>query len=196
MSKNRMEAFSDGVIAIVITIMVLEMKVPHEADVTSLFMLYPVFLSYILSFLYVGIYWNNHHHLLHSVHNVDGKILWANLHWLFWVTLIPFASGWMGENHFAPTSVTVYGMVLLFSGIAYFVLVCTLIARHGKESHVSQAIGKGSKEKLSISLYMLALGSSLWQPYVALVLYFVVALLWINPDPRIEKLLRSTQGEH
>jgi len=191
-----MEAFSDGVIAIVITIMVLEMKVPHEANVAALFTLYPVFLSYILSFLYVGIYWNNHHHLLHSVHKVDGKILWANLHWLFWVTLIPFVSGWMGENHFAPTSVTVYGMVLLLSGIAYFVLVRTLITQHGKESHVSQAIGHGSKEKLSIALYVLALAVSLWQPYAALVLYFVVALLWVNPDPRIEKILRSTQEEH
>lgn len=191
MQKNRMEAFSDGVIAIIITIMVLEMKVPHETTSHALLAIAPVFLSYLLSFLYVGIYWNNHHHLLHSIHKVNGKILWANLHLLFWLSLIPFASGWMGENHFQSLPVILYGTVLLSAGIAYYILVHTLTSLHGNASLLSQAVGHKGKEKLSLCIYFISIPLALWQPEISLAGYLSVALIWLHPDSRIERLLEN-----
>lgn len=195
MQKNRLEAFSDGVVAILITIMVLELKAPHETSLEALIKLLPVFLSYILSFLYVGIYWNNHHHLLHSVNKVSGKTLWANLHWLFWLSLIPFASAWMGENNFAELTVGLYGFVLLLTGFAYYILVRNLVSHHGEDSVVSRAVGKSNKEKISVGLYLFALLISQWQAWVSLFIYFIVALIWIYPDSRIEKVLQSEKNE-
>lgn len=189
MTKSRLEAFSDGVIAIIITIMVLEIKVPHEASLAGLLPLYPVFISYVMSFLYLGIYWNNHHHLLQTVKQVNGKTLWANLHLLFWLSLIPFVTGWMGENHFASITLTLYGIILLFSAIAYFILTRTLLLLHGKESSLAIAVGNDFKGKISIVLYLIGITASFFEPYFSLAIYFFVALGWLVPDKRIEKNL-------
>ncbi len=190
MSKGRLEAFSDGVIAIIITIMVLEMKVPHGASLIDLAPLLPVFLSYILSFVYVGIYWNNHHHLLHAPFGVTGGILWANLHLLFWLSLFPFATGWMGENHFAPTPSALYGVVLFAAAIAYWILQQTIIAAQGDDSPLRAALGRDWKGKLSPVIYMLAIGSTFMWTWVAQALYVAVAVLWLVPDRRIERAVR------
>ena len=189
MSKQRLEAFSDAVIAIIITIMVLEMKVPHGTDLESLRPLIPVFLSYVLSFVFLGIYWNNHHHLLQAVKQVNGRILWANMHLLFWLSLTPFVTGWMGENNFAARPVALYGMVLLFAAIAYFILTKALIAHHGLDSSLAKALGNDFKGKISVVLYFAAILLSLVQPLIACGLYVVVAVMWLIPDPRIEKNL-------
>ena len=189
MQKTRLEAFSDGVLAIIITIMVLEMKVPHGADIETLKPLLPVFLSYILSFLYVGIYWNNHHHLLHTVTKVSGGILWANLHLLFWLSLFPFVTGWMGENHFAATPTAAYGIVLFMAAIAYYVLQKAIIAHQGSGSILASALGSDWKGKLSPVLYLAAIGLSFLNPWVSSGIYVFAALLWLMPDRRIEKVL-------
>ena len=189
MEKNRLEAFSDGVLAIIITIMVLELKVPHAPDLAGLESLLPVFLSYVLSFLYVGIYWNNHHHLFHSTKRVSGGILWANLHLLFWLSLFPFTTGWMGENHFAPTPTAVYGFVLLMAAVAYFILQHTIIAQQGPGSLLAAAIGRDWKGKLSLALYLLAIPLAFANPWLACGLYVSVALVWLVPDRRIERVL-------
>ena len=189
MGKGRLEAFSDGVLAIIITIMVLEMKVPHGTGLVALQPLIPVFLSYVLSFVYIGIYWNNHHHLIHAARHVNGPILWANLHLLFWLSLIPFATGWMGENHFAPWPVALYGAVLLFAGTAYFILTKTLIHRHGNDSTLATSIGRDVKGKMSLAAYAAAIPLSLAQPWIACALYVLVAIMWLAPDRRIEQAL-------
>lgn len=187
--KNRLEAFSDGVIAIIITIMVLELKVPHDAELSALLALYPVFISYVLSFIYVGIYWNNHHHLLHAAQRVDGRVLWANLHLLFWLSLFPFASGWMGENHFAATPVALYGFVLLMAAIAYFILARMLIAVEGKTSTLAVALGKDYKGMISVVAYALAIPLAFVNAWLSVALYVSVAAMWFIPDRRIEKQL-------
>ena len=189
MSKGRMEAFSDGVIAVIITIMVLEMKSPHGTGLAALQPLVPVFLSYVLSFVYVGIYWNNHHHLLHAAQHVGGGVLWANLHLLFWLSLIPFATAWMGENHFAPWPVASYGVVLLFAGTAYFLLTKALIAHHGTGSKLAASIGNDKKGIASVLIYAAAIPLSFVQPWIACACYALVAVIWLIPDPRIEKTL-------
>jgi uncharacterized membrane protein len=189
MTKNRLEAFSDGVIAIIITIMVLELKVPHTVELAGLRELVPVFLSYVLSFAYVAIYWNNHHHLLHAVHHVNGPVLWANMHLLFWLSLVPFVTGWMGENHFAAVPVALYGVVLLMAAVAYFVLVRALIALHGTDSSLARAIGSDFKGKISVLLYLLAISIACWLPLAAGLLYAAVAVMWLVPDRRIERTL-------
>ena len=186
MGKNRLEAFSDGVIAIIITIMVLELKVPHDPSLAGLAPLWPVLLSYVLSFIYVGIYWNNHHHLLHSVHAVSGKSLWANLHLLFWLSLTPFVPAWMGENHFAMLPVAAYGVVLFMCGVAYSILVRALTGLHADNRELAQAIGKDGKGWLSMALYLLGIGLSFVNPWIGFAAYVVVALMWIVPDRRIE----------
>lgn len=189
MHKGRLEAFSDGVIAIIITIMVLEIKVPHGVDLAALKPLIPVFLSYVLSFIYLGIYWNNHHHLFQAVKHVDGRILWANAHLLFWLSLIPFVTAWMGENHFATIPSVLYGVVLLMAAIAYFILVKALLYRHGKDSVLATAIGNDNKGKISIVIYVLAMLLGFINPLYACTLYAVVAVIWLIPDRRIEKVL-------
>ena len=189
MSKGRMEAFSDGVLAIIITIMVLEMKVPHEEDLHALRPLIPVFLSYVLSFVFIGIYWNNHHHLLQAVKHVNGRILWANMHLLFWLTLIPFVTGWMGENYFAPWPVALYGAVLICAGCAYYILTRTLVAHHGKDSVLAAAVGGDFKGKISIVAYALAIPLSFVDTRIAGALYVTVAVMWLIPDRRIERIL-------
>jgi uncharacterized membrane protein len=189
MNKGRLEAFSDGVLAIIITIMVLELKVPHETDFNALKQLLPVFLSYVLSFVYIGIYWNNHHHLLHTVRAVSGGVLWANLHLLFWLSLVPFATGWMGENNFAAAPMALYGMVLLFSALAYYILQCMILKRHGKDSRLAKAIGKDLKGKLSIILNLIAVPSAFLSQLIAGGIYVFAALMWLVPDKRIEKTL-------
>ena len=189
MGKTRLEAFSDGVIAIIITIMVLELKVPHKADIAALTPLLPVFLSYVLSFIYTGIYWNNHHHLLHSVKRVSGAILWANLHLLFWLSLVPFVTGWMGENHFAAAPTALYGGVLLMAGVAYKILQVAIIQHHGNESLLAKAIGKDIKGNTSLLLYLIAIPSAFVSPWIACALYVIVALMWLVPDQRIERAL-------
>lgn len=191
MRKNRLEAFSDGVLAIVITIMVLEMKVPHGEGIETLVPLIPVFLSYGLSFVYLGIYWNNHHHMLHMVQTVTGGILWANLHLLFWLSLIPFATGWMGENHFAPAPSALYGFVLLMAGVAYLILQQLIIASQGPESILKKAVRGDWKGRMSPVLYALAIALAYWFEWISLALYVIVALLWLIPDRRIEHILRS-----
>lgn len=188
MNKTRLEAFSDGVLAIIITIMVLELKVPHEPTIESIVPLVPAFISYILSFIYVGIYWNNHHHMLHTADKVTGAILWANLHLLFWLSLIPFTTGWMGENHFAPIPTLFYGVVLLMAAIAYFVLQRLLIHMQGSDSILEKAIGWDWKGKLSPVAYLTAILLSPKYPYLALGIYAVVALIWLVPDRRIERV--------
>ena len=189
MSKGRMEAFSDGVIAILITIMVLELKVPREAGLAALLPLVPVFLSYVLSFLFLGIYWSNHHHLLQAIKHVDGRVLWANLHLLFWLSLVPFVTGWVGENNFASWPVACYGVVLLFAAIAYFILTRVLIALHGRDSVLATAVGRDFKGKVSIVIYLAAIFISFVNPWFAFALYVVVAVMWLIPDRRIEKTL-------
>ncbi len=189
MHKGRLEAFSDGVLAIIITIMVLELKVPHGTDLASLQPLLPVFLSYALSFIYVGIYWNNHHHLFQAVKHIKGGVLWANLHLLFWLSLFPFVTGWMGENHFAPVTVALYGGVLLMAGLAYTILVRALLACHDADSALAQAIGSDLKGWTSLVIYALGIPLACWFPWLAITLYAGVALLWFVPDRRIEKSL-------
>lgn len=186
--KTRLEAFSDGVLAIIITIMVLELKVPHGENFEALRGLFPVFLSYVLSFLYVAIYWNNHHHMLHTAKSVSGLILWANLHLLFWLSLIPFATGWMGENHFAVVPTQVYGVVLFMAGVAYFLLQSAIIKYQGPDDVLKKAIGFDWKGKLSPPLYFIAIVAASWSPWISMALYTAVALMWIVPDPRIEKM--------
>jgi len=189
MGKGRLEAFSDGVIAVIITIMVLEMKVPHGTDLASLLPLIPVFLAYVLSFVFVGIYWNNHHHMLHAVQHVTGAGLWGNLHLLFWLSLIPFVTGWMSENHFAPVPVAVYGGVLFMSGVAYFIFERILLRSHGANSDLSRALGAEIKEIASVVIYAVAIPLAFWQPLVSCALYVLVAVMWLSPDPRIERLV-------
>jgi uncharacterized membrane protein len=193
MGKSRLEAFSDGVLAIIITIMVLELKVPHGADISSLAPLMPVFLSYVLSFIYVGIYWNNHHHLLQAAHRISGGVLWANLNLLFWLSLLPFATGWMGENHFAALPCAVYGLVLLMAAVAYYMLQQCLITTEGAESVLRRAVGTDWKGKLSPFLYAAAIGASFWASWAALALYVFVALMWFVPDRRIEKVINAAE---
>ncbi|HEX6575925.1 MAG TPA: TMEM175 family protein [Gemmatimonadaceae bacterium] len=189
MGKSRLEAFSDGVIAILITIMVLELKVPHEPTVEALSPLWPVFLSYVLSFITVGIYWNNHHHMLHATRHVDGSVLWSNLHLLFWLSLLPFATAWMGENHFAPVPSAAYGFVLLMCAIAYFILARRIIRRDGPDSPLARAFGKDWKGKLSPVMYAAAIPLAFVSEGLALALYWSVAIIWLIPDRRIEKVL-------
>lgn len=191
MSKGRLEAFSDGVFAVIITIMVLNMKVPDETTFAALRPVLPVFLSYVLSFVYVGIYWNNHHHLLHAAQQVNGGILWANLHLLFWLSLAPFATAWMGENINAPAPVALYGVVLLFAGIAYFVLTKSLVRRHGKDSPLAISIGRDRKGITSVTVYSIAIPLALVRPWIACICYALVAVLWLLPDPRIEKNIQE-----
>jgi uncharacterized membrane protein len=192
--KGRLEAFSDGVLAIIITIMVLELKVPHGDDLPALYSLIPVFISYVLSFIYIGIYWNNHHHMFQAAQHVNGPILWANLHLLFWLSLIPFVTGWMGENHFAARPVSLYGLVLLMAAIAYFILSRALIKRHGQDSTLAAAIGNDFKGKASLFIYAAAVPLSFINPWIAFGLYVLVAIIWFIPDRRIEKVLNINNG--
>ena len=189
MSKGRLEAFSDGVLAIIITIMVLELTVPHEADLAALLPLVPVFLSYALSFVFIGIYWNNHHHLLQATRQIDGRVLWANMHLLFWLSLIPFATGWMGENQFAAWPVALYGAVLLLAAIAYTILFRVLVALHGKDSVLGTALGRDFKGKVSLGIYLVAIPLALVNSWLACALYVLVAIMWLIPDRRIEKTM-------
>ena len=189
MEKNRLEAFSDGVIAIIITIMVLEMKVPHGSDFASLKPLIPVFLSYLLSFVYVGIYWNNHHHMLQTAKHVTGGILWANLHLLFWLSLFPFVTGWMGENHFAAMPSALYGLVLLMASIAYFILQKSIITSQGESSLLAKAVGRDFKSKLSSLLYVAGIVAAFYSPILSGLIYAAVALMWLIPDSRIERVI-------
>jgi len=191
--KGRLEAFSDGVIAVIITIMVLEMKVPHSIELGALAPLLPVLLTYVLSFVFTGIYWSNHHHMFHAVRHVNGAVLWANLHLLFWLSLFPFATGWMGENHFAPMPSAIYGGVLLMAAIAYWVLQQTIIANEGRASILRTAVGSDWKGKLSPLLYVVAIVSTFWVQWVAQAVYVFVALLWLVPDRRIEHALQHKQ---
>jgi uncharacterized membrane protein len=191
MGKGRLEAFSDGVIAILITIMVLELKVPHEANLEALRPLIPVFLSYVLSFIYLGIYWNNHHHLFQAARHVNGSVLWANLHLLFWLSLIPFVTGWMGENNFDALPVAFYGAVLLLAAIAYFILTRILVAHHGEDSTLAMAVGRDFKGKVSLVIYAVAILLSFVNSWFACILYTLVAVMWLIPDRRIEKILTS-----
>jgi uncharacterized membrane protein len=191
MRPTRLEAFSDGVLAIIITIMVLEMKVPHGDTLAALQPLLPVVLSYVLSFVYLGIYWNNHHHMLHACKKVTGAMLWANLHLLFWLSLVPFVTGWMGENHLAAAPTAVYGAVLLMAAIAYWVLQQTIIASQGRESVLKAAVGIDWKGKLSPILYVIAIAAAFWSPWVSAGIYVLVALIWLVPDRRIQRALES-----
>jgi len=191
MSKNRMEAFSDGVIAIIITIMVLELKVPRGENFQALAPLIPVFLSYVLSFVYVGIYWNNHHHMLHTSNKVTGPMLWANLHLLFWLSLFPFATGWMGENHFAAATSAFYGVVLLMAAVAYLILQQLIITSQGPDSLLKKAVGRDWKGKLSPALYVVAILTAFWSHWVSQAIYVLVALFWLIPDRRIERVLST-----
>ncbi|TZF83593.1 DUF1211 domain-containing protein [Pedobacter sp. BS3] len=189
MHKNRLEAFSDGVIAIIITIMVLELKVPHSDNIAELKPLIPVLMSYVLSFLYVGIYWNNHHHMLFAVEKINGTALWANLHLLFWLSLIPFVTAWMGENHFTQWPVVMYGVALIMNAIAYTILATVLMKQEGKGSKLAKAFGNDRKGKLSILIYAVAIAMAFVSTTISLILYFVVAVIWFFPDPRIERTL-------
>jgi uncharacterized membrane protein len=187
MNKSRLEAFSDGVLAIIITIMVLEMKAPHDISLASLRPVVPILLSYVLSFVYIGIYWNNHHHLLHATQHVNGAVLWANLHLLFWLSLVPFATAWMGENGFSGWPVALYGIVLLSAGIAYYILTKTLIRLHGHSSALATSIGRDTKGKISIGIYAAAIPLALVQSGIAGALYVLVAVMWLIPDRRLER---------
>lgn len=189
MTKNRLEAFSDGVLAIIITIMVLELKVPHDPSLKALLPILPVFLSYILSFIYVGIYWNNHHHLLHTVSKINGGILWSNLNLLFWLSLLPFVTGWMGENHFALVPTAFYGLILLMAAIAYYILQLTIINQQGDNSILAKALGTDLKGKLSIVIYLISISLVFLNPFISQGLYALVAFLWVIPDKRIERVL-------
>lgn len=190
MSKSRLEAFSDGVLAIIITIMVLELSVPDEPTLEALLPIIPTFLSYILSFVFLGIYWNNHHHLLQAAETVDGRVLWANLHLLFWLSLVPFTTAWMGENNFAPLPVALYGIDLLFAGIAYFILARALVAVHGADSTLARALGTDRKGKISVLIYLVAISLAFFSPLLAGLLYILVVIIWLIPDRRIEEVLR------
>ena len=189
MGKGRLEAFSDGVIAVIITIMVLEMKVPHGDSLAALVPLLPVLLAYVLSFIYIGIYWNNHHHMLHAAHKVNGKVLWANLHLLFWLSLVPFVTGWVSENHFAQLPVAMYGGVLSMAGLAYYWLAHCLAGHHGPESKLAAALGSDRKGKISLVAYAVAMPLAFVSEWLALALYVLVALMWFVPDRRFERLL-------
>ena len=191
MKTNRLEAFSDGVFAIIITIMVLELKVPHDPDIKALQPLLPVFFTYVLSFIYLGIYWNNHHHLLTVCRQISGGIMWANLHLLFWSSLLPFVTGWMGENHFQPIPTALYGAVLLMAAVAYLILQTRIIRVHGRDSKLARAIGSDRKGRLSLLAYAIGIGLSLWKPWIAGCIYIGVALMWLIPDRRMEKALDS-----
>ncbi|HRN55501.1 MAG TPA: TMEM175 family protein [Agriterribacter sp.] len=193
MHKGRLEAFSDGVIAIIITIMVLELKIPHSDNIAALKPLWPVLLSYVLSFMNVGIYWNNHHHMLLAVEKIHGTVLWANLHLLFWLSLIPFVTDWMGENHFTHWPVILYGFVLIMNAIAYTILAAVLMKQEGKESRLARAFGKDRKGKLSILLYVVAIGMAFVNTFVSLMLYLLVAIIWFVPDTRIERILTGNE---
>lgn len=189
MTKSRLEAFSDGVIAIIITIMVLELKVPHGDSLEALRPLIPVFFGYVLSFVFVAIYWNNHHHLFQVVHHVDGRVLWANSHLLFWLSLVPFTTGWMDQNHFSGPPVAIYGVNLLMAGFAYSLLVRALLARHAEDSPLATAVGSDMKGKISLALYLAAIGICFIEPRVACAIYVAVAILWIVPDRRVSRVL-------
>ena len=189
MSKGRLEAFSDGVIAILITIMVLELKVPEGTEWSALVRLIPVLLTYLLSFVFLGIYWNNHHHMLQAAHRINGKVLWANLHLLFWLSLVPFVTGWMGENHFAPVPTAVYGFVLLMAAVAFTILQSVLVAAQGPGSRLAAALGRDAKGKLSLALYMAAIPLAFVNERISDALYVAVALIWLLPDPLIESTL-------
>jgi len=191
MTKNRLEAFSDGVIAIIITVMVLELRAPHAPTLDALLELYPIFLSYVLSFIFIGIYWNNHHHLFHIVHHVTGGVLWANLHLLFWLSLIPFVTGWTGENHFAQIPMAVYGIVLFGAGVAYVILQMTIIADQGPQGKLAEAVGADYKGKASAILYLLAIPLSFLHAYIGGGIYIFVAMMWLVPDRRIESKLHD-----
>jgi uncharacterized membrane protein len=191
MNKNRLEAFSDGVLAIIITIMVLEFKVPNDTTFESVVKLSHKFLSYILSFIYVGIYWNNHHHMMHTVKRVNGGILWANLHLLFWLSLIPFATAWIGEHHFAPFPMMLYGLILLMNAVAYYILQTVILKHHGKDSILYKAIGKDFKGKASIVIYIIAVIATRYYTEISGALYILVALIWLVPDKRIENILNE-----
>ena len=193
MQKNRLEAFSDGVMAIIITIMVLELKVPHGHHLNDLMPLLPKFISYVMSFVYIGIYWNNHHHLLHTIRQVSGGIMWANMHLLFWLSLVPFVTGWMGENHFAPLPVALYGMCLMMAGVAYFILSIQIIKKHGKDSLLAKAVGSDLKGRISIVAYLTAMISAFWSPLISGLIYAFVAFMWLIPDSRIEKAMKESQ---
>jgi uncharacterized membrane protein len=187
MNKGRLEAFSDGVLAVIITIMVLEMKSPSGTTLAALKPVLPVALTYLLSFIYIGIYWNNHHHLLHATQRVNGPTLWANLHLLFWLSLVPFTTAWMGANHFDSWPVAVYGIVMLFAGVAYFILTRALINLHGEGSTLATSIGRDRKGKISIAIYAAAVPLAFLKPWIAGICYVIVAIMWLLPDPRIEK---------
>ena len=194
MNKSRLEAFSDGVLAIIITIMVLELKVPHAVEFAALKPVLPVLLSYVLSFIYLGIYWNNHHHMLHTCNTVTGAILWANLHLLFWLSLFPFATGWMGENHFTAVPTALYALVLLMAAIAYYVLQQTIIRAQGRDSILKAAIGRDWKGKLSPVLYIVAIAATWYSPWIAGAILVAAALIWLIPDRRIENVLPSSKA--
>lgn len=196
MSKGRLEAFSDGVIAIIITIMVLELRTPHGVDLDALLPLRAVFLSYVLSFVFVGIYWNNHHHLFQAATHVDGRILWANLHLLFWLSLIPFVTGWMGENDFASVPVAIYGVVCFMAGVAFTILARSLVAHHGKESVLGAAIGADAKGWISLVSYGLGVAIAMSMPLASLALYGLVSVMWFIPDRRIARNLPSDSDGH
>jgi uncharacterized membrane protein len=189
MEKNRLEAFSDGVLAIIITIMVLELQVPAGSDLAVLKPLLPVLLTYALSFIYLGIYWNNHHHLLKAAHRVNGAMMWANLHLLFWLSLFPFVTGWMGENHFATVPTALYGLVMLLAAIAYYILQSIIVAQQGPDSKLAKSIGRDFKGKASPALYAAAIGMAFFEPWISCVLYVLVALMWLIPDRRIERVV-------
>jgi uncharacterized membrane protein len=189
MTKNRLEAFTDGVIAVIITIMVLEMKVPHGIDAAALAPVLPVFLTYVLSFVFIGIYWNNHHHMFHAVHHVNGAVLWANLHLLFWLSLVPFVTGWMGENHFEKVPVAAYGAVLLCAASAYTILTRVLLAIHEKDSTFAKALGRDFKGNISLAIYAASILAAFVQPWIACAGYVLVAGIWITPDRRFERRL-------
>ncbi|HKV75864.1 MAG TPA: TMEM175 family protein [Gemmatimonadales bacterium] len=196
MGTNRLEAFSDAVIAIIITIMVLELRAPHEPTFAALQPLTPVFLSYLLSFVYIGIYWSNHHHMFHVCGRVTGAVLWANLHFLFWLSLFPFVTGWMGENHFAPGPTIAYGAVLLAAALAYYVLQQTIIRAQGAGSVLRQAVGADWKGKLSPLVYVIGIGATLIRPWLGQLAFLSVALIWLVPDRRIERALAAGSGQH
>ena len=195
MNKNRLEAFSDGVFAILITIMVLELKVPHGVNIKALEPLIPQLLSYILSFIYLAIYWNNHHHMMHTVKQVAGDILWANIHLLFWLSLVPFVTGWMGENHFAPVPMAFYGIVLFMAAVAYFILQNRILKHHGPQSLLARAVGKDLKGKISPPLYFIGIASCYISGFIAGGIYVLVALIWLIPDKRIEMIYKSDPKE-
>jgi uncharacterized membrane protein len=196
MGKGRLEAFSDGVLAVIITIMVLDLRAPHSENLSALRPLLPTFLSYVLSFIFIGIYWNNHHHLFHAIQHVDGRILWANLHLLFWLSLVPFTTDWIGESRLGVEAVAVYGFVLLMASIAFAILVRALIAHHGKNSTLAKAIGSDRKGNISILLYVIGILTTFIRPWFGIVAYVIVALIWLIPDRRITKHLASDHPPH